>query len=165
MDTKLAHQQVILERSSGESQADKSGIPQETIPAPLLFLIYSNDLPLSMNANIGLYADDTILCSIIHSISDCEALQNDLNSLSQWATWVLQPRQKCLHAHHSTPCSIIAPLTTPLFNKSPSSTKYLSITISNDLTWSTHINKIIFKALSTKVFLQRNLKFCPAHVN
>ena len=45
-----------------------------------------------------------------------------------------------------------------------SSTKYLGTTISNDLTWSTHINKVISKALSTKAFLQRNLKFCPAHV-
>jgi len=45
-----------------------------------------------------------------------------------------------------------------------SSTKYLGITISNDLTWSTHINKITSKALSTKAFLQRCLKFCPAHV-
>jgi len=41
---------------------------------------------LSINANIGLYADDIILYSIIHSISDCQALQDDLNILSQWAT-------------------------------------------------------------------------------
>jgi len=45
-----------------------------------------------------------------------------------------------------------------------SSTKYLGITITNDLTSSTYINKITSKALSTKAFLQRNLRFCPAHV-
>ena len=80
------HKQVILEGSFSESQVVKSGVPQGTILAPLLFLIYINDLPLSINANIGLYADDTILYSIIHSISDCHALQEDLNTLSQWAT-------------------------------------------------------------------------------
>jgi len=45
-----------------------------------------------------------------------------------------------------------------------SSTKYLGITISNDLTWSTHINKITSKALINQSILQRNLKFCLAHV-
>ena len=43
-------------------------------------------------------------------------------------------------------------------------TKYLGITISNYLTWSTHINKITSRALLIKAFLQRNLKSCPAHV-
>ena len=45
-----------------------------------------------------------------------------------------------------------------------SSTKYLGNMISNNLTRSTHIIKVTSKALSTKAFLQRNLKFCPAHV-
>jgi len=62
----------------------------------------------------------------------------------------------------NTPCSIITPLTTLLFNKSRRSN--IGITISNDLTWSTHINQITSKVLSTKAILQRNLKFCPAHV-
>ena len=87
MDTKLLRQQTPTGQEGlfSESQAVKSGVPQGTILAPLLFLIYIDDL-LLINANISLYADDTVLYSIIHSISDCQALQNVLNSLSQWAT-------------------------------------------------------------------------------
>ena len=38
---------------------------------------------------------------------------------------------------------------------------YLGLTLSNDLKWSTHINKISNKASSTLGFIQRNLKECP----
>ena len=36
-------------------------------------------------------------------------------------------------------------------------TKYLGLTIAKDLSWSTHVSKIMSKALSVKPFLQRNL--------
>ena len=103
------HQQVILDGSTSESHAVNSGVPQGTILAPLLFLCYINDLPLSsINANIGLYADDTILYNytVIHSTSDCLSLQNDLNSLSQWGTRSGNPdksvfmRISCKHKFH-----------------------------------------------------------------
>ena len=45
-----------------------------------------------------------------------------------------------------------------------SSTKYLGVTITNDLSWSTHITNITSKALSVKAFLQRNLKSCPTQI-
>ena len=45
-----------------------------------------------------------------------------------------------------------------------SSTKYLEVTITNDLSWSTHITNITSKALSVKAFLQRNLKSCPTQI-
>ena len=41
-----------------------------------------------------------------------------------------------------------------------SSSPYLGITISNDLKWTTHINKTAKKASSTIGFLRRNLKYC-----
>jgi len=156
------HQQVILEVSFSESQAVKSGVPQGAILAPLLFL------PLSINANIGLYADDTILYSIIHSVSECQALQNDLNSLSQWATqtdtYFNPDKSVCMHITRKHNPELYNYTIDNTTIQHVSSTKYLGITISNDLTWSTHLNKITSKALSTKAFLQRNLKFCPVHV-
>ena len=45
-----------------------------------------------------------------------------------------------------------------------SSTKYLGVTITNDLSWSTHITNITSKALSVKAFLQRNHKSCPTQI-
>jgi hypothetical protein len=52
------------------------GVPQESIIAPLLFLIYINDLPLATDLQAYLYADDTLLFNQADLI---EALFNDTN--------------------------------------------------------------------------------------
>ena len=67
-----------------------SGIPQGTVLAPLLFLIYINDLPLHVSSKVRLYADDAILYSNIYSVEDCHQLDRDLDSLTQWAhKWLM----------------------------------------------------------------------------
>ena len=43
------------------------------------------------------------------------------------------------------------------------STKYLGITISDDLDWGQHISEISAKATKTLGFLRRNLAFAPRH--
>ena len=43
-------------------------------------------------------------------------------------------------------------------------TKYLGLTITEDLSWSKHVNNITSKALSVKAFPQRNLKSCPTQI-
>ena len=59
-----------------------SGVPQ--VVGPVLFLLCINAIMKCLNANLGLIADDCILCSEIRSSHDCLALQNDLDQLSSW---------------------------------------------------------------------------------
>ena len=42
--------------------------------------------------------------------------------------------------------------------------QYLGVTISNDLNWKYHVEKIVGKASGTLGFIKRNLKHCPQEV-
>ena len=124
---------MVLDGFTSESHPVNSGVPQGTILAPLLFLCYINDLPSSIQSKIGLYADNTILYSTIHTISDCITLQEDLNSLTQWAIkWNM-----CSNPEKSKHMKITHKRNPILFNytlknqpiKEVTSSKYLGITI------------------------------------
>ena len=63
-----------------------SGIPQGTVIAGLLFLIFINDLPDSVKESFnGLFCDDTIIAKEIIQQNDSNELQNDLNSVLEWS--------------------------------------------------------------------------------
>ena len=77
--------QVIIDDKRSDSCNVLSGVPQGTVLAPLLFLIYINDLSLHISNKVRLYANDVILYSYIYSMDDCRKLQKDLGSLTQWS--------------------------------------------------------------------------------
>ena len=77
-------QRVILDNVISESVDVLSGVPQGSILGPLLFVLFINDIYANIDndSNIALFADDTKIWRDINSESDCETLQNDINTLS-----------------------------------------------------------------------------------
>ena len=88
---------------------------------------------------------------MITLLSDCLSLQNDLNSLSQWGTrsdMFFNPGKSVfMRITHKRNHIIYDYTINNIFIQEVSSTKYLGVTITNNLSWSTHITNITSKAL------------------
>jgi hypothetical protein len=63
-----------------------SGVSQESVLGPLLFLAYVNDIWINTESTIRLFADDCIIYRKILSNNDVENLQIDLNMLGERAS-------------------------------------------------------------------------------
>jgi len=62
-----------------------SGVPQGSVLAPILFLIYINDMPEGVNSYMNLFADDAKLCRRVRVEEDCKILQEDLDKIWMWS--------------------------------------------------------------------------------
>ena len=47
-----------------------SGLPQESVLGPILFVIFINDLPDLVNSTAKIFADDMKLCCAVQTIED-----------------------------------------------------------------------------------------------
>ena len=65
-----------LNQTFSEREDLLCGVPQGSILGPLLFLLYINDMPQSVNCELLLYADDT--CLIFHH-NDIKEIEIQLN--------------------------------------------------------------------------------------
>lgn len=58
-----------------DSAPFSSGVSQVTVLAPLLFLLYTNDLPLATsNSSPRLFTDDSLIFQPIYAEDDCRLL-------------------------------------------------------------------------------------------
>ena len=134
----------------------------------LLFLIYINDLPLKVSSTTRLFADNSLLYRRIKSTEDALVLQKDLDKLQEWerdwqmsfnasqcgvirVTWKRNPIKTTytIHGHDLT------------VNKT---SKYLGVTIADNLTWNAHVDTTSKKANNSLAFLRRNLVSCPRDI-
>ena len=95
-------------------------------------------------------------------MADHLALERDLQQLETWAkTWGMRfDAKKCYLMSINQKSTHFYQLDDHILQQVPDNS-YLGVTLSEDLKWNSHINKISNKANSTLGFLKRILKHCP----
>ena len=163
------YQKVVLDGQSSDPVVVLSGVPQVSVLGPVLFLIFINDLPDNIRSSVRLFADDCVLYRNINSLTDCQILQEDLNSLAQWENdWQMKFNVAKCHSMRVTrhlPSNQIH-FSYPLHQQTLEqvrSAKYIGLSITDDLEWGKHISEISCKATKTLGFLRCNLALAPRH--
>lgn len=150
-------QQIVVDNKvKSEVSFIDVGIAQGSLAGPILFIIYINDLPLSLNKYlITNYVDDTNI--LLHGNSSNEIIEQTKNCYNEVDSWFSMNRLvintsktslvffRTKQSQTSTPSSInlenniIEPV---------SSTKFLGIQIDEFLDWEIHINKLCLRLAS-----------------
>ena len=88
LDPNTRQQAVAVEGRISELSPVISGVPQGTVLGPVLFLIHISDIArgVSQATTTSSFADDTrVRRSIKDPLTDCQSLQQDLQSIYDWA--------------------------------------------------------------------------------
>ena len=78
---------TVIRGTASQNREVTSGVPQGSVLAPIMFLVYVNDLgnDLSENSYINMFADDAKIQRRIKDSSSCEELQKDINKIKTWS--------------------------------------------------------------------------------
>ena len=128
------------------------GVPQGSVLGPLFYIIYANDIAnVVENCEIAMDADDTVLFTADNNFGNAVSnLQGDIKSLDQWCVrngiMANTDKTKVMvfgtgHVLSKTPQPSI--LLNGVSLKVVSAYKYLGITLDNQLTYNSHVNKLI----------------------
>ena len=162
-------QRVVVDGFQSEDAPVLSGVPQGTVLGPLLFLIFINDISEDLESIVRLFADDCVLYREIKSQADVEALQRDLDKLIKWSkSWGMEFNiDKCylLSITLAKKRKISSEYTMDGKKVKPvQSTKYLGVTINNQLKWDEHVENVCGTASKLLGFLRRTLHKCPEDI-
>jgi len=125
----------------------KCGVPQGSVLGPLLFIIYTNDLPdVLKTAKTIMFADDTTIYQSSKNIKELHAtLNNELYNLTDW----FRANKLSLNVS-KTNCMLFTNSTTNYNNMDikvtdqviakTSCVKFLGVYIDNQLKWNEHIH-------------------------
>lgn len=146
-----------------------SGVPQGSVLGPILFLMYVNDITTSVcpDAEIRLFADDCLIFKKVTCQNDQISLNRSLARIHEWCTtWSMSLNSEKTVLLRITNKRQPFLFTYKINNDTVTEAteyKYLGLTITNKLTWSSHIEKICTAATQKLGLLRHKLKNAPSN--
>lgn len=144
--------QVTLNDSKSTVKTMTAGVPQGSTLSPLLFNIFTADIPKPpLNVYYAQYADDTAILSRSRNPNPItDRLQGALNSLELWLrhSRIAANAEKSAAVFFSKRRGIRAPAELKLNNRPipwKDTAKYLGVTLDKRLTWGPHFSTIAQK--------------------
>ena len=159
----LTHRQqrVVLNGICSDWLPVTSGVSQGSILGPLLFLVYCNDAQyyIQENSTLALFADNSKLFRSLDVSSSIISLQQDLNSLQKWSVNMkMQFNTKKCKVMHVSRKKLKTQTSYYLAGQQLEQVTHvtdLGITVSNDLSWSKHIEITAAKTNKTLGLIKR----------
>ena len=143
---------VRLRNSTSPWLPVPAGVPQGSVLGPLLFLAYTIDLPNCVRhpSQCDQFADDTALTTVSSSPGVCEEhLQQSVTATSTWlSNWRLAVNVEKTVTMAFTRSPFPSEVSINLNGNALSTVnehRHLGLTLSSDLRWSAHIDKICQK--------------------
>ena len=157
-------QQVTVLGATSRELPVTSGVPQGSLLGPILFLLFVDDLPNTVKTSrVACYADDTKIFKSIDSITDCNALQSDLNDLVSWSesSGLIFNQSKCKYQCITRKTSPVQPTyninETPL--ESCDTEKDLGVWVSSNLTSDKQVTEQCAKANKLLGFVRQDSRY------
>ena len=129
-----------------------SGVPQGSVLGPILFLIYINDLPETINSFVKIFADDTKIYQNVDKQEERYLLQADIEKANEWANkWQLpfnKSKCKIMHIGKQNPLHsyTIGTNNEKVNVEIVEEEKDLGIVFDKDLSFKNHMNMVITKS-------------------
>ena len=155
-------QQVTVLGATSRELPVTSGVQQGPLLGQILFLLFVDDLPNTVKTSR--VADDTKLFKSIDSITDCNALQSDLNDLVSWSesSGLIFNQSKCKYQCITRKKSPVQPTyninETPL--ESCDTEKDLGVWVSSNLTSDKQVTEQCAKANKLLDSVTRGVCWC-----
>lgn len=141
----LEHRHFLVKQNDKQSGLFEieSGVPQGSVLGPLLYLLYTSDLPTTNNTNVATFADDTaILSSHTDPITASLNLQDNLTEIQDWLhKWKIKVNEtKSTHVTFTLRRQTCPPVFLNNCNlPQAEEVKYLGMHLDRRLTWRKHI--------------------------
>jgi hypothetical protein len=144
------------------------GLPQGSILSPLLFILFTDDLPsIIQKGQLTLFADDTTYFLKNSDEANDKTNQAAVNKISSWVAdnyLCLNNEKTVLLQFH--PKKDLHLKSSPLIYlnsksiKPQCSTKFLGLTLDINLSWNAHITEVTKKMASGCFLIKRIIKLC-----